>query len=201
MDKSRYNTDMEQKHRKGEAGFTLIEMIIAVGLFAIVILVCIGALLALTNANRKAQALQSVMNNLNIALDGIVRSIREGSRYHCGDNGILTSPANCPDGDTSFAFQPFGNGDEDDPWTISYEHDADGVGRIYRSIEGQTPIPITAPEVSIDDMQFYVVGTTPGDFQQPKVVIVVKGSAGVEGSVARTTFHIQATAVQRLLDL
>ena len=83
-------------------GFTLIEMIVSVGLFAIVMLVCVGALLSLVNANRKAQALQSVMNNLNIALDGIVRNAREGSDYDgsaaCSGNSD-SSPKDCTSGE------------------------------------------------------------------------------------------------------
>jgi hypothetical protein len=33
------------------------------------------------------------------------------------------------------------------------------------------------------------------------VIIVVTGTAGVAGTKTQTTFHIQATAVQRALDL
>lgn len=171
-------------------------MIVAVALFAVVMLVCVGALLALVNANRKAQALQSVMNNLNIALDGMVRSVRMGSVYHCG-NGDATVAQDCSTGDTAFAFKPFCETAPCPSYLkFSYENE-----RIMKSEDGQTPFPITAPEVSIEDMKFYVVGTTRGDDIQPKVVIVIKGSAGAEGSKARTTFHIQATAVQRVLDL
>ncbi len=176
-------------------------MIVSVGLFAVVMIVCVGALMSLMNANRRAQALQSVMNNLNIALDGIVRSTRMGSAYDgsafCVGNS--EGPKDCTDGSTSFSFTPY---DPDTgPWVYSFALDEDGVGRIYKSMQGQVPIEITAPEVSITDMKFYVIGTTRGDDVQPKVVIVVRGTAGVEGSAAHTTFHIQATAVQRLLDL
>src|SRR3989344_5257439 len=66
---------------RAQRGFTLVEMIVAIALFSVVMIVCVGALLALVNANRKAQALQSVMNNLNIALDGMVRSVRMGNSY------------------------------------------------------------------------------------------------------------------------
>ncbi len=183
-----------------ERGFTLIEMAVSVALFAIVMVICVDVLLALVNANRKAQALQSVMNNLNIALDGMVRSIREGSNFHCGA-GLDTVAQDCVAGDTHFAFQPYGNTYTDIPWTYTYAEDGNDVGRIYKSEEGQSPIAITAPEVSIDEMTFYVVGTTRGDTIQPKVLIVIKGSAGAVGTKTRTTFHIQATAVQRVLDL
>jgi prepilin-type N-terminal cleavage/methylation domain-containing protein len=191
-------------HHTRHSGFTLVEMIVAVALFAIVMVVCVGALLSLVNANRKAQALQSVMNNLNIALDGIVRNARMGSNYdgsvNCSGNGN-SSPKDCTSGSTTFSFEPYGNKSSDPPWVYTFAKDSNGVGRIYKSENGATAIPITAPEVSIEGMEFYVVGTMPGDTTQPKVVIVIKGTAGVHGSSAQTTFHIQATAVQRILDL
>lgn len=193
------------RYRTHERGFTLIEMVVSVALFAIVMTICVDVLLSLVNANRKAQALQSVMNNLDIALDGMVRGIREGSDYHCG-NPPSSTPQDCPStsDDPSnhyvFAFEPYGNTAANPPWVYSYDA---VTKRIYRSENGQSPIAITAPEVSIDSMEFYVVGTAHGngDTVQPKVIIVIKGSAGNAGTNAVTTFHIQATAVQRVLDL
>lgn len=187
------------------SGFTLVEMIIAVALFSIVMLVCVSALLALVSANRKAHALQSVMNNLNVTLDGMARNIRMGSNYHCGSNGTLTLTQDCSsNGDTYFAFVPYGN-TTSDPLTI-YNFNST-THRIEKQSGGSSMLPITAPEVTIDDMHFYVVGTARGcnvnpcDTVQPKVVIVIKGTAPVANSKARSTFHVQVTAVQRLLDL
>jgi prepilin-type N-terminal cleavage/methylation domain-containing protein len=187
-----------------QRGFTLVEMVVAVALFAIVMIICVDVLLSLINADRKAQALQSVMNNLNIALDGTIRAIREGNNFHCG-GGDTHALQDCQTGGTIFAFEPYGNKPTDPPWVISYGQDQNGVGRIYKSVGGNAAMPITAPEVSIDELDFYVVGadnTIPGNYQvQPKVIMVVKGSAGAVGTSQRTTFHIQATAVQRVLDL
>lgn len=98
------------------------------------------------------------------------------------------------------SFLPYGaSADNQYAWVYAF----DTVNhRILKSETGGPPyLEITASEVSIDEMLFYVVGTNRGDTIQPKVVIVVKGSAGALGSSARTTFHIQATAVQRVLDL
>ena len=194
--------------RLANRGFTLVEMIVAVALFTTVMLVSVSTLLALINANRKAQALQSVMNNLNIAIDGLARSVRMGTTYHCGadnynNNNFMT--ADCADGDTFFAFRPFVAEDEEDmpPWLYWYAEDQNGVGRLYKSVDGTISggIPITAPEVSIDMVRFYVVGTDRGDRVQPKVLVVIRGSAGSLLLKARTSFHIQATAVQRVLDI
>jgi type II secretory pathway pseudopilin PulG len=192
-------------------------MIVAVGLFAIVMVVCVTALLSLVDANRKAQALQSVMNNLNIALDGMVRGIRMGSNYHCGGGGSYSEPADCALGDQGvvtlpaskalLAFEPFHEGAEPvKPWLYWFQVDTISgklVGRLYKSVTGRLAdgLPITAPEVSIDSVTFYVIGSSRSDDLQPKVVVVIEGTAGGTKTTVRTTFHIQATAVQRVLDL
>src|SRR3989344_6721595 len=194
MARYRYNAASNNMKRKTtqSSGFTLVEMIVAVALFAVVMLVSVGALLALVNANRKAQALQSVMNNLNITLDSMVRSVRMGSNYQCG------SDTDCPNGGKTLSFKPF---DTSQPrWIYNFNSN---TKRLEKSVSGTVAGlgPITAPEVTIEEMKFYVVNTDKTDEKQPKVVIVIKGSAGAEGSKARTTFHIQATAVQRVLDI
>ena len=196
--------------RNTRRGFTLVEMIVAVALFAMVMTVSVGALLSLTSANRKAQALQSVMNNLNVAIDGMVRSIRMGTNYHCG-GGTFTLVEDCPTGTTGddivFAFEPFG-GDIDssaDQWIYRYDSTGAycGKNRICKSETGDlnTPFAVTAPEVTIDSMKFYVVGTERGDTTQPKVVITLSGTAGATNVKTTTSFSLQATAVQRVLDL
>lgn len=192
------------KLKKTQRGFTLIEMIVAVGLFAVVMMVSVSALLALVNANRKAQALQAVMNNLNVAVDGMVRSARMGSSYHCGAAGSYSIPADCSTGDTLFAFEPFHTGVTIiPPWVYWYATDSNGIGRLYKSEDGTLTggVPITAPEVSIESVTFYVIGSARGDATQPKVLMIIKGSAGGTKITTQSTFHIQATAVQRILDL
>ncbi len=186
--------------RSPQAGFTLVEMIVAVALFGIVMLVSVTALVALVDANRKAQALQSVINNLNIAIDGMSRSIREGSNYRCDIAVAGPSGADCAGGGSTLYFESFGGNTADtaDDWLYSF-HD----GRIYKSENGSTSgeIPITASEVTIESMTFYVYGTQRGDAAQPKVMMVIKGTAGAQKVNVRTTFHVQSTAVQRILDI
>lgn len=193
---------------RNKSGFTLVEMMVAVALFGIVMLIAIGALSSLVAANKKAQALQSVMNNLNVSLDSMVRNARMGTNFHCG-LGVFSIPQNCADninGDTTFAFEPYGgNVGSQDQWVFQFvaPSGANG-GYIQRSQDGgQTWLRLTAPEVSITFMRFFVVGTArgPGQTTQPKVLVVLSGIAGVKGTKTQTTFHIQATAVQRVLNI
>ena len=174
-------------------GFTLIEMIIAVALFVVVMVAGIGALLSMVDANRKAQALRTVMDNLNFAVENVTREMRVGFDYHCGSLGDLNVPRDCSvDGDTFIAFK-----NSDNELTIfrlnnsSIEKSEDG---------GATYLGITAPEIAIDDFRFFVLGSQNTDTLQPKVLMIVHGTAGVNEKV-RTTFNLQTTASQRLLDI
>ena len=190
-------------------GFTLIEMLVATTLFVVVMLVSVDTLLALVRANRKAQSLQSVVDNLNVSLDGLERAARMGTNFHCGGGDFRTTQ-DCPSATDDpvnhyiFAFEPLGNLPSDQPWVYSYNP---ATKRLYKSENGLPVIAITAPEVSIDSLQFYVVGSQRGcvdpgcDTVQPKVVAIIKGTAPVEGGSTRATFHIQMTAVQRVLDI
>jgi hypothetical protein len=162
--------------------------------------ISITALISVVEANRKAQALQSVINNLNIAIDGMTRSLREGSSYRC-DSATPSNP-NCSNGGSSIYFESSSGSSADagDDWVYAYDADTQ---RLYKSENGsaQQGIPITAPEVTIDSAAFYVIGATRGDTIQPKVMIVIRGTAGSDRTTSRTTFHMQSTAVQRVLDI
>lgn len=199
-----HDTYRRRARARTQGGFTLIEMLVSVGLFSVVMVVSVGALLSLTAANKKAQALQSVMNNLNIAVDGMARSARMGTVYHCGIAGAVAplSAVDCAGGDTAFAFLPYGSSAVDDPVIYSYDAVAK---RINRTDQNGVTLPITAPEVEISELRFYVVGgdnSIPGnEYVQPKAVIVIKGNAGNTALKSYTTFHVQATAVQRQLDI
>jgi prepilin-type N-terminal cleavage/methylation domain-containing protein len=189
------------RNHEREKGFSLVEMVVAVALFAVIMLVAVGALLSLVDANRKARTLESVMNNLNISLDSMVRSMRMGSNYNCGGTLIPdpSSGSDCEVGDDIFSFAPYGSDtSQQNERTVYFFQD----GRLYRSQDGgSNSIPITAPEIEIDELIFYVIGTRPGDIIQPKAVVVVKGTAGADNAKTRTTFYIQATGVQRSLDI
>ncbi len=67
--------------RKSSSGFTLIEMIVSLGVFTVVALVAVGALMKIMDANRKALTLKTAINNLNFALESMSREMRVGTDY------------------------------------------------------------------------------------------------------------------------
>jgi prepilin-type N-terminal cleavage/methylation domain-containing protein len=72
-------------------GFTLVEMIVSLAIFAVVAVIAVGALLKVIDANKKAQSIQSSITNINFALESISRDIRVGTDYTCGNSSELST--------------------------------------------------------------------------------------------------------------
>jgi prepilin-type N-terminal cleavage/methylation domain-containing protein len=179
-----------------QSGFTLVELMVAVSIFAVVLTMSMGAILSILDANRKAQAVSSVMDNLNAAVESMTRTIKTNTNYIVADDGTGITVT---DDDT-----------QDRP-TMEYYFEEDEIdgetrGSIYFR-DGRTDddiaIPITAPEVDIDDFAVERIGfdgSTGEECYQPKVLINVRGTAGVNDRV-RTAFAIQTVVSQRDLNL
>lgn len=200
-----------QNTRKGtdrknrlSSGFTLVELLVSVAIFSVVMMVGIGALLSMVAANKKAQGMRSVMNNLNAAVEQISRTIRVGSYYHCGSAGNLAVAADCSSGDTFFAFLPSGSSPALSGNRTVYRFNQTAK-QIERSLDsGGTWVALTAPEITVENLKFYAVGTSAqrvsGDSNQPRVVIVVQGIAQL-GPALESPFNIETMVSQRLLDI
>ena len=176
------------------SGFTLVEMIVSLGLFTIVMFIATSAFLTIVNADRKARAVRIAADNLNIALEDMSRRLKTGTSYYCGTGGgAYLSTKNCPSGDTTSTI--FFT--DQDGRRVSYRKSTTKP-EILREIVGGSVVPVTSPEIKIDTLNFFVAGSQTADSIQPNVVIVIKGSLG-QGS-ASSTFMMQTTVVQRAYD-
>ncbi len=73
---------------------------------------------------------------------------------------------------------------------------------ITKSIGGAEALALTGSEVVIDELRFYVIGTTKatsGDYIQPRIIIIVRGSYDGHGQL--TTFNLQTMVSQRRIDI
>lgn len=186
--------------KKSTSGFTLIEVLVSMSIFSIVMLVATGAVFSVIEANRKSHSLKSVMTNLNFALESMMRDIRVGTRYSCNGGGdCAISPGN------QFLYKANRDVDGDSFYSALDSNDQIEYrltsGRIEKRIYGTNPstYPITAEEITITDLKFYVIGTGSGDGKQPKVVFTIAGYSGTGNS--KSDFNIQTTVSQRSLDL
>ncbi len=173
---------IQKTKNNGCGGFTLIEMMVSISLFAVVISVALGSFLNMSEVQKKATSLRKINDNLNFAVETMMREIRTGKKY-CQS---ACSPS-------SFNFTS-ARGD-----SIVYRLN-NGNGSIERSEDGGTTFfSLTSPEVKVDNLLFVVGGESSSDSLQPIVSIIVNGSAG-EKKKTKSHLDLQVTVSQRALD-
>jgi type II secretory pathway pseudopilin PulG len=174
---------MNRSHTK-EVGFTIIEMIVSIGIFTVVAVAAVTALTSVIEANRRTQSLTETNNNLNFVLQSMVREIRNGFNYGCS----VSDPSDvseCSGGSDEFGF--INSAREE----AGFRYDA-GNERIVDE-DGN---PITPNQVAITHLQFRVVGSNSNN-EQSRVEITIQAEAGTGDT--QQTLNLQTTATQRLL--
>jgi len=171
-------------------GFSLVEIMVSLAIFSIVAVSAGGAFLKVVDANKKSQALKTVTNNLNYALESMSREIRTGTKFSCGQSYSPVSGA-CSSHEY-FNFQSQNN------QIIIYRYNSSNKS-LEKSIDGNSFSPVTslsAGGFSIDDMLFIVMGGVEGDSIPSKVQISIKGSAGLQEKI-KSEFTLQTSVTAR----
>ncbi|MEX0935033.1 MAG: type II secretion system protein [Candidatus Paceibacterota bacterium] len=168
------------KQNDNKRGYTLIELLVSLGIFMIVMTVAMGSLFTIISANKRARALQLSFDNLHFAIDEMSRDVRTGNDY------VFSGSGN--DCNSSFVFS-FSNSSDT---AISYRCDS---GRVQKRIGGGSYVDITAPEITVTSFHVYDRSTS-----QPRAVIVIGGEVEAENGVV-SDFNLQTTISQRKLDL
>lgn len=207
MRKLRNNQVLEFKNESA-FGFTLIELLVALTLFTVVIVMAVGTLLVLIDANTKAQNMQESMTNLTFALDSMTREIRTGRGYYCTTGTFIApglsdeSTRDCSQGNIISIVEggsslTEGSGNN----RITYRLAGGSIERRVGTGGWET---ITSPTTVIDRLVFTVEGSTTwlaaSDLVQPTVTIYIEGRAGTLKDVD-TGFSMQTTVTRRIRDI
>ncbi len=172
-------------------GFTLIELIVALGIFAIVMTLAAGGYLVIIGANRQAQASATSIDSLSFALETMTRDIRTGTHYHCGS----PSGGDCSNGASSFYFTDSAGE------SVSYSlAGASGAQYIVKTVNGSSGALTDSASINVKTLTFFVSGTTPGDAYQPHATVVVTGSVSA-GPGKTESFSVETGATMRGTDL
>lgn len=199
--------------RNKEKGFTLIEVLVSLSIFAFVATAGVGVLLVMVDSNRKAQNMQTVMTNLSFSLDSMTRDIRTGTNFYVSnsDTGAVLNQGSTNNDGTGVVFgfdegggsltsnQGCGSGGR-----IAFKFNSTN-GRLERMVCAGTAQatawePITDTDVIINDMWFVLSGSDPADNYSPSVTIFIDGSVGGIRSTG-ADFQIQTTVTQRQYDI
>lgn len=179
---------MQQKTRK-QSGFTLIEMIVSLGVFSVVVTIAVGALLILIATNRQLQNEQSILTNMAFALDSMTRELRTGSHYYCVSSDARTGTGLVFDNTPSYydldnlgqgAVQDCFDGRQpasDNFQGVAFYEGGDSItgttnnrilyyfdrtdNKIYRRVGTGAPESIVSDGIHIVNAEFFVTGSAP----------------------------------------
>jgi prepilin-type N-terminal cleavage/methylation domain-containing protein len=197
---------------KSAAGFTLIEIMVAISIFSIVALISVSALIIANRVNQRAQGMKIAMDNLHFALNSMSFKLRQGGLYQCLDGAV--APSNPPDyskykdsgrscgsanGASALAFTtPKSAGTEQN--VVVYRLEDGAIEYWYAPISGgglDNFVPITVENLDIQHLSFRVVNTQGPTFAtSPRVFISVRGVAQVGKDV--TPFSLQTVVAERI---
>ncbi|MFA6502789.1 MAG: prepilin-type N-terminal cleavage/methylation domain-containing protein [Candidatus Paceibacterota bacterium] len=173
--------------KQHEHGYTLIELVVAVGLFSFIMMLSSGAYLMMIGVNHQAQSIATGINDLSFALETMTREIRTGSQYSCGGLG------DCPSGASSFSFMNK-NGE-----LVTYDISA---GVLRRTV-GASVNALTGTSVNVSGLTFYASGTkpVPTDYEQARVSIIISGTVSAGAGKPDQSFTVETGATMRGTDL
>lgn len=197
-------------HKKG---FSLLELIVAIGVFAVVATIAVGALLGLSTAQKKAFYIQTNQDNIRFALETMARELRTGICYKQlpADNSNVcvgfAPPTPCTDSQCIQFVNSHGD-------VVVYKRSINqgecginppvaglSVECIAKNVNGIGFYPVTAREVKIHQLKFTLSGqdSSGSDPVQSRVTIFMQADTP-GASALNTQLEAQTTISQLQLD-
>lgn len=188
---------MKNFYKKNNKGFSLIELIVALGIFTSIVTVLLGALIVTMNSAKQSRALRTAMDNVNFAMESMSRSIRMGTNYYCVQDvggvpsNIGEKTQECDKG-IFISFIP--QGENSSSSRVGYGLIKENGEPVLSRCIDESCVAIVSPDITIESLRFVVKNQNTNE-RQASVYIMMKGVAHVKGSPI--PFALQTMASQR----
>ena len=199
--------------------FSLVEILVVLGLFSSISTLSLGALFNAQAINAKVQETQGILDNITLSYQTISRDIRFGSEFFCD---TTVTPGTVPllrkdcqyssmtGGGTILVFKPADAAHENDR-VMYYIKNGILYKDEYPFVGATSTLQMTANEVTITALTFFVEGaqTSSGlsdvggasDYKQPLVTMLISGvTKPARSTVTPVTFNLQTTISVRQID-
>ncbi|MFP4616906.1 MAG: hypothetical protein ACLFNR_01975 [Candidatus Paceibacterota bacterium] len=179
-------------NKKGkEAGLTLIELIVAVGLFGLLSVFVTGAFVNIISMQTQAESKQRIINDFRVALDLMGKEIAAGEGFPQADDGtdfLFFSSRVRPDMMRRVIQYKVEDGrilkgQQDTQGECNLQAIPVGGGDVQGIFPDECFLPFTSEDVHVDDLTFYVHNFEDDDYNRPIIVMTVSGSVDIQGAV------------------
>lgn len=141
-------------------GFTLIEVLVAIMIFAVILVVTVSAFVYALDLQRRAFNLQQAEENANFIFESITKELRVSQIIPA------VADSNCPSTpDTTLTIK------NQDDVVIKYYRGGPLMTDIIREVGG-TPTTMNSNTVQFSRFNFCISGAQTGDGRQPRVTIL-----------------------------
>lgn len=190
---------MIKKNIQNNGGFTLIELLVSIALFSVVLVMALGAILTIVDLNRKTQAMSSVTNNVNFAVESMVRIIKSAESISASGGAGCEVGSDTPQISLDYidTYGIFPDIPGISTKGVHYRHNCSD-NTIERQITNDGISPNSNDWVSItsiDDLDIVRVDFNVTTDDQQKVKLLIEGIANVGSETS--DFIIQTTATRR----
>ncbi len=186
-----------------QSGQSLIELLVAIGLFSILFAIAGGGFVNALHAQNQVSAEMAAESNVGIAIEEMAREMRTGYLF-CHDlNGVSTCDTSDPSYNRHCTFdaatQLLTCSD------LEY-YDANGEkidyvlkGGVLERGDNDAYQPITGDNVTVRSLSFVLHGNTEGDHWNPRITVTI-GIAPNNSGVSWNTVDFQTTVSAREID-
>lgn len=198
-------------------GFTLVELLVVLGLFSMISVLSLGALFNAQKINGRLQETQSIIDNINLSTQTITRDVRFGSEFYCDTTLPATVPTvrrNCVYGvgvaaGKALIFRPSESTDYRD--RVAY-YVSNGIlfKDEYPFGKASSTLQMTSDDVTITNLAFYVDGAQSSDgsvdfggvtdLKQPIVTLLLSGKTNPASGGTSISFSVQTSISARDVD-
>ncbi len=190
------NSKFKSQISKLTRGFTVVELLVAIGLFSAIASIAVGGFVRALRTQRQVTALISVNDNTFLALEEMARELRIGKLFCANDatgSGTAFSQSCRTLDGVHFHSIAFISGFTNE--TIEYRlvdgYLEKGVGGAFTKITGGG--------VLVEYLNFVITGNQINDKKQPRITISLGVTSRSSGSAISTT-RLQTTVSARATD-
>lgn len=191
------------KKQKKQKGFSLIEMLIAIGIFSVLMGVLSGIFLASMKSQTHIVYTQYLIDDTNYVLDYMSRYLRMAQKDYGGNcTGRINDnfePSNPPDSPSpSVIFLDYK--DECHQFFLEDGKIKERISTDQTAANFGDPQSLTSDRVKVANLHFNISGGANYDQKQPRITILIESEANTERLEPLPEIKVQTTISQRNLD-
>ncbi|MBP8718410.1 MAG: type II secretion system protein [Candidatus Atribacteria bacterium] len=185
-----------------KSGFTLVEMLISVGIFVMTIMALSQIFISVIRSEKIAYALLNGENNIRNGLESVARTIRMGTKFDLSSDGetlkfFYKADSECLQNNDCPSYQYY----------FVTQTNAEGKEVVVLKVMANDPknpennIPLQDlfdPQIEILSGRFYQIGN-PTDYQQPSFIIQLQAQVTVRG--VAYPLSVETAVTPRILNL